>query len=184
MNRSEPAARCYAEALLALAKEKGRLGAALEELRAVEGVFHAEKRVWGLFTSPRIDRAEKEQVVRKAFAGRVGSEVLGLLVVLIRKGREYLYDNIVDQFDRFKDVEQKRVHVFVRSARGVVPEIRAAIEAAVAEATGKTPVLHEGTDPALLGGLTVRVGDAFVDGSVRSRLLRLGRGLFETRLGN
>ncbi len=174
MNRSEPAARCYAEALLQMARERGRLGAVLDDLRAVEGVFHAERAVGSLFTSPRVDREEKQGMVRRAFGGRVGEEVLGLLVVLIRKGREPLFDNVVDWFARFKDHEEHRVHVHVQGARPLDAGLRAALEAAVAEASGQSVVLHERTDPALLGGLVVRVGDLVLDGSLRSRLRSLG----------
>lgn len=173
MNRSDPAARCYAEALLQMARERGRLGAVLDDLRAVEGVFHAERRIWNLFTSPRVDRGEKQGMVRRAFAGRVGEEVLGLLVILIRKGREPIFDNIADQFDRYKDVAERRIHVHLQGARPADPELRAALEAAVAEASGKSVVLHERTDPALIGGIVVQVGDVVVDGSVRTRLRSL-----------
>ncbi len=174
MNRSEPAARCYAEALLLLAREKGRLEAVLEDLRGVGGVFRAERRLWNLFTTPRIDREEKEALIRKAFAGRIGPEVAGLLAVMVRKGREPLYDNVVDQFERFKDLEQRRIHVHVSGARPVDAGMRAALEKAVAEASGKAVVLHERTDPSLVAGLVVRVGDVLVDGSLRARLRALG----------
>ncbi len=174
MNRSDPAARCYAEALLLLAREKGRLEAVVEDLRAVLGVFHSDRRLWSLFTTPRIDREEKEAFVRKAFQGRVGPEVAGLLVVMVRKGREAIYDNVVDQFERFRDLEQRRIHVHLESAREVDPAVRAALEKAVSDASGKTVVLHERIEPSLLAGLVVRVGDVLVDGSLRSRLRTLG----------
>lgn len=174
MNRSEPAARCYAEALLLMAKEKGRLEEVLDDLQGVAGVFHAEHRLWNLFTTPRIHREEKEALVRKAFAGRVGPEVTGLLVVLVRKGREPLFDNVVDQFERFKDLVERRVHVHVSGARPVEAGLRATLEKIVAEATGKVAVMHERTDPSLLAGIVVRVGDVLVDGSLRTRLRTLG----------
>jgi F-type H+-transporting ATPase subunit delta len=174
LNRSEPAARCYAEALLLLAKGKGRLEPVLDDLRAVGDLFRADPRLWSVFTSPRIDREVKESALRKAFHGRVGPEVEGLLVVMVRKGREPLYDNVVDQFERFKDLEQRRIHVHVGSARPLDAGVRAALEKAVAEASGKAVVLHERTDPSLVAGLVVRVGDVVVDGSLRSRLRALG----------
>lgn len=173
MNRSDPAARCYAEAVLLLAKERNRLEAAMDDLRSVEEVFRADARLWGLFTSPRIDRGVKEDFVKRAFRGRVGDEILGLMVVLVRKGREALFDNVVDYFDRLKDVEQNRVHVHLGSARPLDPAVKAAIEEVVREASGKTPVTHEKVDPALVGGLVVRVNDVLVDGSLRTRLRAL-----------
>jgi F-type H+-transporting ATPase subunit delta len=164
-----------------MAKERNRLGPVLDDLRAVLELFRGEARLWGLFTSPRIDRAEKERFFLAALKGRLGEEVLGLVVVLIRKGREALYDNVVDYFDRMKDVEEKRVHVHVRSARPMDAATKAALEDAVRDVSGLTPVTHEETDASLIGGLVVRVGDVLVDGSLRSRLRDLGGRLLGDR---
>jgi len=181
LNRSEPAARCYAEAVLLMAREKGRLGPVMEDLRACLDFFHGDRQSWALFVSPRIDRGEKERMFRTAFKGKVGEEVLGLLVVLIRKGREPLYDNVVDYFDRMKDQAENRVHVHVRSAHGIDAKTREALEAAVREVSGRNPVTHEETDPSLIGGLVVRVNDVVVDGSLKSRLRTLGGRLLGER---
>lgn len=174
MNRSEPAARCYAEALILLARERNRLAPVLDDLRGVMAVFHGDRRIWSLFTSPRIDRVDKEALIRKAFTGRVGEEVLGLLVVMIRKSREPLYDNVVDQFLRYKDLAEKRIHVYVTTAREIDDASREAVKGAIAAASGKTVEMHESTDASLIGGMVVRVGDVLVDGSLRTRLKRLG----------
>lgn len=181
MNRSEPAARCYAEAVLLLAKEKGRLGIVMEELAAVMDLFHADRTAWGLFVSPRIDRAEKVRMFIAAFKGKVGEEVLGLLVVLIRKGREPLYDNVVDYFDRMKDAQEGRIHVRVTTTRGLDPEMRKALEAAVLESSGRVPIFDEVKDSSLIGGMVLRVGDVLVDGSLRTRLRSLGAQLVGSR---
>jgi F-type H+-transporting ATPase subunit delta len=182
LNRSDPAARCYAEALLLIGKKGKRLGAILEDLRAVAGVFQAERRLWDLWTSPRIDRKVKEDFIRRAYTNKIGTEVLGLLVVMVHKGREALFDNVVAQFEAFRDQEQNRIHVRVSSARGVDADVKSAIEKAVAEASGKSVVLHERTDPSLIAGLVVRVGDIVVDGSLRSRLKEIGARLASDRI--
>lgn len=177
MSTSSAAARVYAQAILTIAMEKDRLDAVMGDLHAVMQVLHEDRTLWGLFTSPRIDREEKEAMFRKAFAGKVGDEVLGLLVTMIRKGREPLLDNVVDQFVRFKDKAEGRIHVYVTSARDLDAGIRESITKTIAEVSGKTVTLHEKTDAALVGGMVVRVGDAVVDGSLRTRLRKLRRRL-------
>jgi F-type H+-transporting ATPase subunit delta len=116
-----------------------------------------------------------------AFKGRVGEEVVGLLVVLIRKGRESLFDNVVDFFDRMKDAQEGRIHVRVSTVRGIDAETRAAVESIVRAASGKTPVIDEVRDSSLIGGMVVRVGDVLVDGSLRTRLRTLGNQLVGNR---
>ena len=182
MNRSEPAARPYAEAVLHLAEQRGKVGAVLDELRGVLGMLHADRTLWGFYVSPRIDRARKVEIIVRTLRGKVGEEVLGLLVVLVRKGREPLLDNVVDYFDRMWDVMEHRVHVNVKSARPVDAAVREALAEAIRSSSGRTPVFHEETDASLLGGLVVRVNDVVVDGSVRTRLRALrGRLMGERR---
>jgi F-type H+-transporting ATPase subunit delta len=65
------------------------------------------------------------------------------------------------------------VHANVTVAR----EATAADESKIAEqltrVVGKTVVPHVTVNPAILGGVVVRIGDTVMDGSVRRRLARL-----------
>ena len=53
------------------------------------------------------------------------------------------------------------------------PAELAAIDASVREMTGARAEITTVLDPALIGGLTVRIGDRLIDASVRGRLERL-----------
>ena len=43
----------------------------------------------------------------------------------------------------------------------------------IRSATGKDPVLHRRTDPSMIGGIKLLIGDKLYDGSVATRLRRL-----------
>jgi F-type H+-transporting ATPase subunit delta len=55
----------------------------------------------------------------------------------------------------------------------------AALKAAIEKETGKTARLHARVDPALLGGVTLRLGSNLLDYSVAGRLHRLERSLHQ-----
>jgi F-type H+-transporting ATPase subunit delta len=49
----------------------------------------------------------------------------------------------------------------------------------VRDVTGLEPVLEEAVDPAVLGGLVIRIGDWVYDASVRSKLDEVRNALIE-----
>lgn len=174
-NRSDPIARVYAGALVELGREQRCLGEIYDDLRAVLALYDGDTYFRQFFTSPRIDREVKWRAVRSAVEGRVGRPVLGLLRVLISKGREGAFDNLVHQFERFKDEVEHRVHASVTVAAPLEADARAELVARLERASGRTVVLHDVVDPAVIGGASIRIGDRIIDRTVRTRLAALRR---------
>ncbi|HKI86787.1 MAG TPA: F0F1 ATP synthase subunit delta, partial [Thermoanaerobaculia bacterium] len=75
--------------------------------------------------------------------------------------------------------QRGEIDVAVTSAVPLSPKITARIQDAVARLTGKKPELQLSVDPALLGGLVLRVADRKIDGSVRTRIAGLAERLLE-----
>jgi F-type H+-transporting ATPase subunit delta len=71
------------------------------------------------------------------------------------------------------DESAGRVHARVTLAREASDADRAAIARQLSERLGKTVVPHVHVNPAILGGVVVKVGDTVMDGSVRKRLSML-----------
>jgi len=69
--------------------------------------------------------------------------------------------------------EQSRKQVLVESARFLDPATEANIRESLTNKYGQGLNFEFRTNPDLLGGLKVRVGDDVIDGSVKSRLERL-----------
>ncbi len=85
-----------------------------------------------------------------------------------------------DEARRLWDRRRGRVAVKVRTA---APLDQAQIEALRAKVAGLTqggePVLNVVTDPDLIGGLVVQIGDVVLDASVRNRLEQIRKRLIE-----
>jgi F-type H+-transporting ATPase subunit delta len=177
VNVSQRIARVYAEALLDLAQDKGDLGRVVDDLHAVRELFDKDPTFRMFFSTHRLERHEKQRILKDALQDKIGRNVLGLLHVLVDKRRELLIDNIVDEFDRFKDIREGIRHAYVTSARPLDEDQTADIRRRLEASTGLQITLHERVDPKLLGGLVVKLGDRIVDGTVRRRLQKLRRAI-------
>lgn len=74
-------------------------------------------------------------------------------------------------------VRNKELTSDVTSAVPLTDEERGAIESRLRDRYGNGLQIAYGVDPAILGGLIVRVGDRYVDGSVAARLAQLRQSL-------
>lgn len=176
MNISRTVARVYAQALLDLAIQNDNVGEIGDDLAAVSMLFEEDRTFREFFASPRLDPEAKKKVLQEALSSLV-RPVLGLLCVLVDKQRELVLDNIMDEFERFRDLREGRLHADVTSAQPLDSEQLADITSRLEKATGKKVLIHEKRDPGVLGGLIVKVGDKVIDGSLRRRLDRLRRSL-------
>jgi F-type H+-transporting ATPase subunit delta len=183
MNVSEAAARVYAKALFDIGTETGAVGEIYDDLHAVHDTLNAlESDLRTFFNLPQFRRAEKRRIINLAFEGKVGRPVLGLLNILVEKRREPLLDNVVDEFDHYRDLHENRVNARVVTARKLDEDLLAALRSALEQRTQKSVVLTEVVDPEVLGGLRVNVGDRVLDGTVRRSLQDMRRSLTATRL--
>ncbi len=178
-NVSQTIARVYAQALYEVAAEQQKVGDVLDELRALDAALLAPggRTVRDFLFSPRVDRDQKWAVMQRALEGRVSRPVLGLVRVLIDKGREATLDNIADQFERFRDQAENRIHAHVTVAVPLDEALRRDLVARLEAASGKTVRMHETVDPAVLGGARLRVGDRVIDRTLRTKLQALRKRL-------
>jgi F-type H+-transporting ATPase subunit delta len=182
MNVSQAAARVYAKALFDIGVETGSVGQIYDDLHAVHNALNGlDPDLRTFFYLPRLRREDKRRIVSLAFEGKISRTVLGVLHVLVDKRRESLLDNIVAEFDRYKDVNENRVQARVVSAAKLDDDLREALRSALEQRTRKSVVLTETVDPEVLGGLRVNVGDRVLDGTLRRSLQDMRRNLAATR---
>lgn len=181
--RAGTVARNYAEALLMLGQRHEAVveyGALLE---AVAGAVMTEPRLEAILASPRVPKERKKKLLRDALAGRAPAPFVRYLESIVQRGRQGLFHEIAKAYERLLDAHLGRVHAAVSTAHTVDPELAKEIAASLAKLVGKEVLPHFRTDPRLLGGLVVRIGDRVLDGSVRRRLSLLRHSMLHTRAG-
>lgn len=173
------AAKRYAEAVLQLAKEQGRLDEWAQQLDIIAQVLgHPE--VAASLDSARIPVAEKLALVERTLSD-LEPMALNLAKLLVAKGRAHLAPEIAEAYRELADEEKGIVHAHVITAVPLTEEEKRDLVQRLEAATGRRVVLHAEVDEGIIGGVVVRMGDRLIDGSTRSRLLALKRQLAEAR---
>ena len=163
----------YAVALYETARDNGKIGEAHQGLQTIYGAWQ-DKTFRDFFTSPRVPRETKIKGMEAALAGHVTVEVLNFIKVLIQKGREPQFDNIVEAFGMYRDQAENRIHAWVEAGSPFTEEEKEALKKQLSEVSGgREVILHYDEKPELLGGARVRLGDQLMDNTLRTRLSHL-----------
>ncbi len=166
-------ARRYAHALMQVAEEKQAVDEASESLALVAGTVGASRDLRLLLASPIVAEGRKASVMRVLFERRIDRLSMEFIGLLIRKHREVYLGEVIAQFHALRDELQNVVTVDVVAAVPLLPEQEQTLRRELEQRTGKHVRLRLTSDPAIMGGLVVRIGDTVLDASVAHQLVRL-----------
>lgn len=171
--RETTVARNYAETLLTLARRAEDLPGWGKLIGDVANAMRSDTTLWRFLESPKVSEAQKSAVLSDALADRVPRLFLKFLQTMVHKRRQMLIPQVSDEYNLLIDEVEGRVHANVTMAKDSSEEDRNVLAEQLSRVLGKTVVPHVTVNPAILGGVIVRVGDTVMDGSVRKRLATL-----------
>ena len=173
--RDATIARNYADALLALAQKAGDAPGWGRLISDVAAAVEQDPRLQRFLAAPQIDAEQKKAILARALADRAPRMFVLFLQKLVDNRRQMLIPEVATEYHNLLDAALGRVHAQVTVARDIDDAGRAAIAAELTRSLGLEVVPHVTVNPAILGGVVVRVGDTVMDGSVRRRLSTLRR---------
>lgn len=169
-------AQKYAQALFELAKARQCLPQVLRELEEVAAGVQQHAQLSVFFFHPRVAAAAKKETLRQVFP-ETGDLVHKFLCLLVDKRRERLLPAAAAEFRALAHAAQNMVEAEVITAVPLQTRQEEALAKRLGQLTGKTVLLRQRQDAALLGGMVVHIGGKRIDGSVRGQLERLRRSL-------
>ena len=170
----------YAKAILGAAEKQGLTDEVLEELQSlIEDVLDKLPQLREALQSPRLDAEQKIALLDRAFGGRMQPLLLTSLKVLARHGRLDCLRAILSEAHKLYNEIRGRIEVRVRTATPISAALREQITQRLTAMLGKQVVLRTEVDADMLGGITVRVGDTVLDGSVAAQLAQMRQAAVE-----
>jgi len=181
--RDTAVCRNYAETLLAVAEREQQVERYGELIETVAGVLAADPALRGVFMSPRVPKEAKLRLIERGLTTVAPVSFVRFLQAVVQRGRQYLLADIAEEYEQLVDRHLDRVHAVVSTARPVDERLATAIRKRLTEVFAKEVLPHFRADPALLGGVVVRVGDRVFDGSLRRKLKLLQHRMLHAPLG-
>lgn len=144
------------------------------QLRAILAAVHESPELRKVWASPAIAPEQKRAVLDAIARQMVALKpIRNFMAVLIDHRRIAMLDDIVRQFEIELDAKLGFIEAEISSARELSAGEKSAVESQLGRLTGKKVRARYTSNPALLGGVMVRVGSTIYDGSVRGQLEKM-----------
>jgi F-type H+-transporting ATPase subunit delta len=168
------AARRYAKALFALARETERVAEMRAEVERLGRLIDESAELRAVLIQP-LHPATQRRAVLQAVADRIGAGPLlkNFLSFLVDQRRLVDWAAIEAEYGRLADEAAGISQVRVRSASPLSDAQRERLQRALERKSGGRVQLEVEIDPTLLGGAVAQVGDLVYDGSLRTQLQQL-----------
>lgn len=151
--------------------------------RAESDIFHfgrtvdASAQLQMTLTDPALAPATKSGIVRDLLQGKVEAQIIEVIAYFSSHLRGRRVDAVVQLLSDLAAAQRNQVVAEVRSVIALDESQVNRLTSALAKLTGKQVSLNVAIDPTIIGGISVKIGQDVIDGSVATRLESARRSL-------
>lgn len=168
----------YAEALIDIAEEAGKLDGVADNLTFLNELVRKDRLFAKILHHPEIDREDKLKAL-EAVSKKVQfcDEFYAFLKVLAKKNRLNLIHGIFLKYcDLYKE-KRSKVKVFIKAAVSLSKAQIERLKEILSRTLRKDIIVEESIQPSLIGGLDIKIGDLVYNLSLADRLNLMGERL-------
>ena len=187
--------RVYAESLFELADAEGgeqRLKDVVAEFDDIVELVKQNPEFSEFLSSQILPTDDRDRSLRTIFDNSgLSPLVLHFLLVLNQKARLSRLLSVITAFAEMVDQKFGRIEVNVYTRQAVDQQTVDHIRQTLLQSLGREPVVYAYTDPSMLGGVKMQIGDRLFDDSLRTQIRNMselfkneGAALMRTRAEN
>ena len=164
--------------MFAVALEENRMDEFFEAAVALGEILRTNEDFSKLMNHPKIMKEDKVKIVEETFATRLPKEFVGLMTLMVEKGRANDMLAVFDYFVSLVKEEKKIGKANVTTAIRLSDQQKKRVEEKLLETTKyESFEMNYQVDESLIGGMVIRIGDRVVDSSIKTKLYELSREL-------
>ncbi|XP_045886027.1 ATP synthase subunit O, mitochondrial isoform X2 [Micropterus dolomieu] len=172
----------YATALFSAASKQSKLDQVEQELGKVTTLLKDSK-LSSVLMNPHIKRSIKQKTFNDVLAkAKLSPITINLINVLAENGRLTLTGDVINAFGKMMSAHRGEVICSVTTAQPLdaanLSELKVALNGFLQK--GETIKLETKSDPSILGGMIVSIGDKYVDMSTKTKIQKLTKLMRET----
>lgn len=161
----------YASALFELASEAGQVDKVQADLGRFVALLEGSEDLRRLVKSPVFSSDDQSKAVAAILAkAGIDGIAANLIKVVAANRRLFAIESIIRGFNALVAKSRGEVVAEVTVAEALSPTHTSSLSSALKDVLGKEPKIAVKVDPAILGGLIVKVGSRMIDTSLRTKL--------------
>lgn len=169
----DPVIAGYATAIFTVAKAEGALERVEDELYTFARAIEQNPDLRDRLAEPGLDTGTKLGIVTDLLGGRAHPATVSAVAYVVQAGRARQLSQITDAFVTLGSESRSHSLAEVRTAVALDAEQQRKLADALSRAVGRQVDLKLVVDPDVVGGLSAKVGDTVIDGTVARRLTEL-----------
>lgn len=160
----------YANALFQAAQDVDKVALIQQEAKSMLDIFQQEKDFFYFFNDPTVSAGKKKTVLKNVFEGRICTEHLNFLFVLVDKGRTGRYPRIIAGYEKRIAEEEGYARGDVFSVQPLSEEQKTKLEEQTGKLLQQNVKLENKIDTSLIGGVKILIDGKMLDASLKKRL--------------
>ncbi|KAJ8252975.1 hypothetical protein GJAV_G00207780 [Gymnothorax javanicus] len=172
----------YATALFSAASKQKKLDQVERELARVSSLI-SDPKLSSIVMNPHVKRNLKQKTIGDVMTKeKLSPLTVNLINVLAENGRLTLTPDVISAFSKMMSAHRGEVTCTVTTAQPLdevnLSELKVALNGFLQK--GETLKLETKSDPSILGGMIVSIGDKYVDMSTKTKIQKLTKIIRET----
>jgi len=172
----------YARALLNSCPDLATIERVKDEIVLLRRTWDISRETRDFLLNPKIPPAVKIKVLNSSLSDKLSPSIMNLLSLLIEKRRQDIIPDIAERYTEQTDAVRGVEHAEITLATAVPPDLKRQLVDAIQRFSTREVEVVMKIDPAIIGGVQIRMGDRVIDGSLRHRFREIRRTMLAARL--